>query len=468
MRRGDETLRTLLWCLALLGQFAFAGPTDARGWLIDLRKLHVSAHGQTACTDCHDDIAGKDLHPDPGNVDRPLRDFFRPDKCLDCHDHVMDDLQAGLHGRRPVEEVKRYGNCLRCHDPHRQPRLGENRMGRFDPTVPKHLRCGSCHDERSTLPQPAAEDEACLACHQLVDPADPAGRAYVQRFCFFCHAGGGEPAQGITGRRVALIDLEAYRGVPHAALACTDCHPHAARFRHGSQEPGECLECHVRHDESVTHDSHLSVRCGACHLADVRPTRDPRTHLVGWETERMPDRPLGVHAMRRSGDKTECRRCHLSGNRVGAAAMVLPPKSILCMPCHPATFSAGDTVTLLSLTVFLAGVLSVVALWLGGSSGAAETAAPSGAASVAGRALRFLFSRRPLSPAGIAFLGCAAPAPPLSPLPPALGLPWTHLFPHPPPLRLGPGGPAGLPVDPCRVPALEHARQEPSHHRLPF
>jgi nitrate reductase gamma subunit len=43
--------------------------------------------------------------------------------------------------------------------------------------------------------------------------------------------------------------------------------------------------------------------------------------------------------------------------------MVLPAKSILCMPCHAATFSAGDMTTIVSLFLFLAGMTSLCIVW---------------------------------------------------------------------------------------------------------
>jgi nitrate reductase gamma subunit len=67
--------------------------------------------------------------------------------------------------------------------------------------------------------------------------------------------------------------------------------------------------------------------------------------------------------------ESSCRRCHLEGNDLGAAAMVLPPKSVLCMPCHTATFSAGDTITILSLLVFAAGLVLFFSYWLTAASG---------------------------------------------------------------------------------------------------
>jgi len=47
--------------------------------------------------------------------------------------------------------------------------------------------------------------------------------------------------------------------------------------------------------------------------------------------------------------------------------MILPAKSILCMPCHVATFSVGDRTTIISLLIFLAGMVGLGAVWFSGS-----------------------------------------------------------------------------------------------------
>ena len=46
--------------------------------------------------------------------------------------------------------------------------------------------------------------------------------------------------------------------------------------------------------------------------------------------------------------------------------MVLPPKSVLCMPCHAATLSFGDTTTIISLVIFGLGLVLFSSVWLGG------------------------------------------------------------------------------------------------------
>jgi len=48
--------------------------------------------------------------------------------------------------------------------------------------------------------------------------------------------------------------------------------------------------------------------------------------------------------------------------------MVLPAKSIVCMPCHAGTFSVGDTTTILTLIVFFAGLVMVFSYVLTGAS----------------------------------------------------------------------------------------------------
>ncbi len=71
--------------------------------------------------------------------------------------------------------------------------------------------------------------------------------------------------------------------------------------------------------------------------------------------------------MTMDGSENRCKRCHTAGNRVGASALVLPAKSILCMGCHAATFSIGDTTTLIALFVFLVGLILAVSYWFSGS-----------------------------------------------------------------------------------------------------
>ena len=90
------------------------------------------------------------------------------------------------------------------------------------------------------------------------------------------------------------------------------------------------------------------------------------TFIVGWEIPKS-DKPLDVHDMAIKNRDETCKRCHFSGNTVGAAAMVLPSKSVICMPCHVATFSVGDTTTIITLIIFIFGAVAALSFWLTGS-----------------------------------------------------------------------------------------------------
>jgi nitrate reductase gamma subunit len=72
--------------------------------------------------------------------------------------------------------------------------------------------------------------------------------------------------------------------------------------------------------------------------------------------------------------ESSCERCHYRGNALGASAMVLPAKSILCMPCHAATFSVGDTTTVIALLLFLVGMARLGVVWFSGSLSSVGTA----------------------------------------------------------------------------------------------
>jgi len=206
-----------------------------------------------------------------------------------------------------------------------------------------------------------------MGCHQRPDFDRPEEHGRVQALCFRCHGRSGPSIEQRTDGQGFFVDREAYRDTPHAAMACLACHPEAARYGHAPQRTEACEACHTRHDEKKAHDAHLNVGCKACHLSQVRPVRHAETGLIVEQRERRPGELTDVHDFMTEKDLDGCRRCHVAGNSVGAAAMVPPPKSILCMPCHAATFSVGDTVTLLSLLIFGAGMVLVLSYVFSGS-----------------------------------------------------------------------------------------------------
>jgi len=336
-------------------------------WMIDPARFHISAHGQTSCQECHENISDQDLHPDPIDVTKSGRDFFRPDKCLDCHDSIMDDLKEGSHGSLEVKDPGKYRDCIGCHDPHYQTRIGDEDAARLDPARPIQEQCGVCHETRSALPSPSSEDEGCMTCHHAMKADDPEETKRINRLCLHCHGKSGTEAQAVTGKSVPLIDEESHESTTHAAVACTTCHRKAASFIHHQQEPVECGQCHLPHHEKTAADAHMTVSCQSCHLKGIRAVRDTESKCIRWEKDRALGERSFIHEMVRFDKETTCQRCHFAGNALGAAAMTLPAKSIICMPCHTATFSVDDTITIVALLIFLGGLLLFFSVYLSGS-----------------------------------------------------------------------------------------------------
>lgn len=330
-------------------------------WLIDQARFHIGAHGTMSCADCHGDISPKAGHPDPGVVDKPMRSFFKLDQCTGCHGDVLDDLQKGTHAGKPLAKDRDYQACVICHNPHYV--RGKDPLPKtFDPAKPVEGQCGACHEKRQSLPPLGQDDARCLSCHKAVNTATEAGRTAVSRLCLSCH--GPERAKAATGpAAMATMDAQALAANSHGRLSCLDCHRDAARFGHGHQDRVACATCHARHDEKVIHDAHADVTCEACHLAGTAPRREWGSGRVAADLGQIAPGKLLVHRMALPKDETSCRRCHFPGNVLGAAAMVLPAKGLICLPCHAATFTVDDPVTGLSLLALLAGLGVLAVFW---------------------------------------------------------------------------------------------------------
>jgi hypothetical protein len=314
------------------------------------------------CLECHGDVAREAQHPNPDRVDRGPAEPFTSDRCTGCHDSVASELLNGTHAGRPVDAGADHDRCIGCHNPHEQMRAAD--AAGYNAALPPQAQCGSCHESRNRLPEPTRDDDTCLSCHSRYDLAAPGAARASRTLCLACHGHDHAELRAGAAGRVPLVDLGPDGLKPHQEVSCLTCHPRSAQYGHSGQATSDCRECHVRHPESTTHDAHLSVACEACHLSEVAPVRDRRTGEVGWV--RQSGQPSRVHAMAPQNGDAACRRCHTSPNGVGAAATVLPAKGILCMPCHAATFSVADAITMAALLVFGLGLIGSAAYWFSG------------------------------------------------------------------------------------------------------
>ena len=140
-------------------------------WLLDTERFHMSVHGQTSCLECHENIAGAVLHPDPRDVNRKTTDFFKPETCFACHDEVPDNLEEGIHGDTKIKDREKYTSCLNCHQPHYEmPLASKQDHIEQNKSIPEKPACGTCHEKKSEIPPFSSEDQPCLTCHQSVAP----------------------------------------------------------------------------------------------------------------------------------------------------------------------------------------------------------------------------------------------------------------------------------------------------------
>ena len=153
----------------------------------------------------------------------------------------------------------------------------------------------------------------------------------------------------------------------HRDIPCLECHTQAVEEDHEQVAQVDCRQCHKPHGEKVAHDAHSRVTCKACHVKGGIPAIDPESGNIISSGMFLPGMALPIHQAIPSETNKGCGNCHFAGNSIGAAAMVLPAKSILCMPCHVATFSLSDTTTLVSLFIFLLGMVGLGTVWFSGS-----------------------------------------------------------------------------------------------------
>ena len=348
---------------------------QGRTWFIDETGFHASAHANMSCADCHAEQADH-AHPGADKLNKPASTAFNRETCLQCHGEVEDNLAMGTHGGKPVMKTQNYNNCVTCHNPH-YVLAPKARATGLRPVGDMSQSCGVCHKLQKELPKPAPDVAACLSCHGLKTGKGKEAQGPVM--CLSCHgpeSGAGTPAAGMP-----RISTEGMKSMTHGDMNCLSCHKEAAHYPHNRQARVNCLSCHTRHDEKTIHDAHSSVSCGACHLSSVTPIlRDGKVDFA------INPGPLNVHSMALASGTASCVRCHsaapaatgargtdasasstggFAGNgNVGAANAILPPKSVLCMGCHAATFSVQDTPGQIGLGVFVLAFAGLGLFWL--------------------------------------------------------------------------------------------------------
>ena len=154
----------------------------------------------------------------------------------------------------------------------------------------------------------------------------------------------------------------AHSSVEDSSESCGECHETFSGFLHSEKSKVDCLNCHSRHDEKILHDAHADVTCRVCHLYDIKIEREMNDGIPLWKYKPRSDGEYDPHRLI-TGKENICSRCHFKGNNLDAPDYLMPAKSIICMPCHAATFSSGGILSKAAIIIFLIGIVSTMFIW---------------------------------------------------------------------------------------------------------
>jgi hypothetical protein len=283
---------------------------DGKAVLVDDTAWKASIHGEISisCTDCHADLAGKEL---------PHADDLAPAQCISCHEKAVPAYQKGVHRLMRKDGKRINAACNDCHgDAHKILASGDRRS----PTHHLNLiaTCAECHDDPKLISSEKlrggvvqsfvdsihgrAVREAglvvaptCATCHgahdvRKVDDADSTmGRAGQAAACGKCHV-------GIEEKYVTSVHGELAAKGEKDAPVCSDCHTaHAIKSTDLSSWKldviGECGTCHEESLESYRDNFHGRVtelgftrmaKCADCHGAhDIAGMKDAKSRVTG-------------------------------------------------------------------------------------------------------------------------------------------------------------------------------------------
>jgi len=214
-----------------------------------------------------------------------------------------------------------------------------------------------------------AQKKLCWRCHRQPNLNSNEGITTSILLCMECHEKK-DVEKKVDGKPVSLyIEEKEYRKTVHRRIACIQCHGDIATSPHKTTLI-ECASCHGYHGEGTAHDPHRSVTCDACHDESKEVMKDPKTGMVILRMVKD-GVPLKMTSHRLADFKTKkaCEKCHFPNNRVGAAMVVLPAKSLICIACHSASITLNDPISIIALILFLGGIGMTLSVWIGGTVG---------------------------------------------------------------------------------------------------
>lgn len=238
---------------------------DTVSLYVDEEALVASAHGGTACAQCHTEVSAA--------VARPCAAITSPVDCGVCHETEVADYTRGAHGRLAAEGDPDAPRCLDCHSQH----ATESRLDPMSPTFARNVPalCAQCHrkGEKAAVripPEfgtPVESYEMSIHGKGLFESG-----LVVTATCSSCHS---------AHRELPADDPESTVNPDNVATTCGACHHGIEEQfvtsihwtdRHEETEGREyptCEDCHTSHSISRTDRADFRLlmmdQCGRCH-----------------------------------------------------------------------------------------------------------------------------------------------------------------------------------------------------------
>ncbi|MBI4877301.1 MAG: cytochrome b/b6 domain-containing protein [Acidobacteria bacterium] len=222
------------------------------------KKLKTSVHVDLGCEGCH---AKHEKYPHPANEPKPA--------CVTCHSSQVRDYSVGVHGRAVKAGNQGAPGCSLCHGDVHETKLTSTEA--FRKAVPE--TCGMCHDkvvaefkasvhgtavERGIRNAPLCTD--CHGEHSILphkDKASSVSAGHVSETCARCHGD---------------VRLSRKFGLPSDRITSFESSFHGLAAKSGSQTVANCASCHGVHNilpssdpKSMIAPKNLSATCGKCH-----------------------------------------------------------------------------------------------------------------------------------------------------------------------------------------------------------
>ncbi|RLB00514.1 MAG: cytochrome C [Deltaproteobacteria bacterium] len=307
-------------------------------------------------------VSMKDTKRESENAKLPVIEgakYVGSQACAYCHQDVVKDFSASIHGRIAAFEIKpstEVRGCEACHGPASKHVETGNPQYIINPAKLKPVQasaiCEKCHTDKETMDwrgsKHALNGVSCIKCHSIHGKKDKL--AYRDKLgyrhkhmkdvllvkpepelCLSCHKD-----------IMAKTNYPNHHPVKEGKMTCSDCHnPHGSQvnplLRTDERKNELCLKCHTRYqgpftfehppvveDCTICHEPHgtvadnllkqnepfLCLQCHGIHFhANLRPdtgTIQSNPHGSGYTSVVPHDNSMQMVMM------TRCTQCHSS------------------------------------------------------------------------------------------------------------------------------------------------------------